>query len=144
MTLSTFGAVMGFAAKIVGQSAESYKALLQKAKQPALREVLQAIWEEEGKTLSQMEQIRRENVTEMILEPITGLNQEDYEMKNPVPAEVQDAEILKIVMSLEARENKFFRDASAKVPLPEVSRAFRKIAQRKENNISKLESARQK
>jgi hypothetical protein len=140
MTLGTFGAIMGFAAQIVGQTEESYKTSVQKAKGQTLREALQGLLQEEGKNRSLMEQIRRENVTEMILEPVTGLNQEDYEMNVKVQEGAQDADILKMVISLEAREKKFFQDASAKVPLPEVSRTFRKIAQRKEKNILKLNS----
>jgi len=140
MTLSTFGAIMGFAAQIVGQTEESYKASVQKAKGPALREALQGLLQEEGKNRSLMEQIRRENVTEMILEPVTGLNQEDYGMNVKMQEGALDADILKMVISLEAREKKFFQEASVKVPLPEVSRAFRKIAQRKEKNILKLNS----
>ncbi len=69
---------MGFAAEITGQTGEIYKTLAQKAKDLGLREVLQVLSAEEGKSHSLMEKTRRENVTEMILEPITGLHQEDY------------------------------------------------------------------
>jgi hypothetical protein len=42
-------------------------------------------------------------------------------------------------MILEEREKKFFRDASSKVPLPEVARIFRRIAQKKEENLARLQ-----
>jgi hypothetical protein len=40
MALSTFGAIMGFAAEMVNQTKTAYEALTEKAKDPELREVL--------------------------------------------------------------------------------------------------------
>jgi len=59
MALTTFGAIMGFAAEITGQAEEVYKTLAQKAKGPTLREVLQVLSAEEGKSRSLMEKTRR-------------------------------------------------------------------------------------
>ena len=140
MALTTFGAIMGFAADIVGETEETYKALVQKAKAPAFKETLQILLGEEKKNRSLMEKTRRENVTEMILEPITGLRQEDYEVSLTVQDRMEDADLLKAALLLEEREKKFFQDASLKVSLPEVARIFRKIVQKKEDNISKLQS----
>jgi hypothetical protein len=49
-----------------------------------------------------------------------------------------DAEILKTALLLEERDQRFFRDLSAKLPLPEVARILRKVAVRKEGTIIKL------
>ncbi len=139
MALTTFGAIMGFAAEITGQTGEIYKTLAQKAKDLTLREVLQVLSAEEGKSNSLMEKARRENVTEMILEPITGLHQEDYGIDLKVVDQMEDAGLLRAALILEEREKKFFQDASAKVPLPEVARIFRKISQKKDQNVGKLQ-----
>jgi rubrerythrin len=138
MALTTFGAIMGFAAEITGQTGEIYRTLAQKAKGPTLREVLEALSGEEAKSHSLMERTRRENVTEMILEPITGLRQEDYEMDLKVTDHMGDADLLKAALAFEEREKKFFSDVSSKVPLPEVARIFRKMAQKKQENLEKL------
>jgi hypothetical protein len=37
-------------------------------------------------------------------------------------------------------ERKFFAEASAKIPLPEVARIFRKMAQQKESNVPRLKT----
>ncbi len=140
MALTTFGAIMGFAAEIVGQTEETYETLVQKAKDSALRETLQFLLVEGKKNRSLMEKTRRENVTEMILEPITGLRQEDYGVSLTIQDQMGDADLLKIALVLEEREKKFFQDASLKVSLPEVARIFRKIVQKREDNISKLQS----
>ena len=140
MALSTFGAIMGFASEIVGSAMDHYQVAVEKAKDPVLKDTLKALLEEERKNYVLMEQTRRENVTEMILEPITGLHQEDYEIDLKFSDHANDADLLKMALAQEEKEKKFFNDSSAKVPLPEVARIFRRIAQRKEKNLSKLKS----
>ena len=140
MALTTFGAIMGFAAERAGQTEESYGILVQKAKDSTLKGTLQFLLGESKKNRSLMEKTRRENVTEMILEPITGLRQEDYEMSLSLQDQMGDADLVKTALVLEEREKRFFHDASLKVSLPEVARIFRKIVQKKEDNISKLQS----
>ena len=140
MALGTFGAIMGFAAEITAQTGEIYKTLAKKAKDLTLREVLQVLSAEEEKNHSLMGKTRRENVTEMILEPITGLHQEDYGIDLKVVDPMEDADLLRTALILEEREKKFFSDVSSKVPLPEVARIFRKMAQKKQENLAKLQS----
>lgn len=140
MTLSTFGAIMGFAAEMVQQTETFYKTMVQKAKDPILSEAFQVLLEEEGKNYSLMERTRRENVTEMILEPVAGLDQGDYEIEMKGIDQTKDADLLKMVLALEERERRFFSEVSNKVPLPEVGRIFRKMAQRKERSLAKLKT----
>jgi hypothetical protein len=140
MALTTFGAIMGFAAEITGRTGDTYKAMVQKAKDPGLKEALQVLSIEAGKSHSLMEKTRRENVTEMILEPISGLQQEDYEIDLKVTDPMEDADLLKAALAFEERERKFFGDVSTKVPLPEVARVLRKMAQKKLENLEKLRS----
>jgi rubrerythrin len=139
MTLSTFGAIMGFAAELVKQAEDQYRALALRAKDSTLKEVLEALSSEEVRNHALMMRARRENVTEMILEPVSGLHREDYEMDLKVPDHREDAEIIRAALILEERGKKFFQDASAKVPLPEVARIFRKLAQKKDENLQRLQ-----
>ena len=140
MPLTTFGAIMGFAAEISGKTAEIYGKLAGRAKDQKLKEVLQALSAEEGKTHALMGKTRRENVTEMILEPVAGLQQENYALDLKIRDDMGDADLVKGIIAMEEREKKFFGDASQKVSLPEVARIFRKIAQKKEESLGKLQS----
>jgi len=142
MSLSTFGAIMGFAAEMVEQTEGVYKAMVEKVKNTALKDTLQSLLSEAQKNYSLMEQTRRENVTEMILEPIEGFKKEDYKFGISPVDSMDDTDLLKSALFLEEKAKKFFQDASVKIPLPEVSRIFRKIAQRKEKNIEHLQSLR--
>ncbi len=140
MQLGTFGAVMGFASQLVSRSAEFYEAAADLARAPQLKEALSFLGERARKDSITMEQSRRENVTEMILEPITGLHQEEYDVAVAKVTPGADAEILRTALALEERGQRFFRDSSVKLPLPEVARVFRKVAQRKEENLARLRS----
>jgi rubrerythrin len=140
MPLTTFGAIMGFAAEICEKTAKVYGDLLGKAKDAKLRELLQTLAAEEGKTHALMGKARRENVTEMILEPVSGLRKEEYQVDLKPGNEPGDAGLLKVITALEEREKRFFRDAALKVPLPEVARIFRKIAQKKEESLNRLQT----
>lgn len=138
MALTTFGAIMGFAAEMTEEAARTYETLLQKAKHPALREAFQSLMSEAKKNQSLMEQTRRENVTEMILEPIDGFDREAYRLLLNLSNAMEDRELLRTALLLEEREKKFFLDASSKVPLPEVARFFRKMGQRKDKHLNHL------
>ncbi len=139
MALSTFGAIMGFAAGITRQAADIYGVVAQKANDPVLKEVLLSFQKEEEKTHALMEMTRRENVTEMILEPVAGLHRADYEIDPKSLVQASDENLLKSALILEERERKFFYDASSKVSLPEVARIFRKIVKKKEENLLRLQ-----
>jgi len=133
MALNTFGAIMGFAAEMIQQTETLYKTMVQKAKDPVLKEALQVMLGEEGKNHSLMEQTRRENVTEIILEPVTGLQQGDYEVEMKGMDQAQDADLLKMALILEEREQKFFNGVSDKLPFPEVARIFRRWPRKKKS-----------
>ena len=55
MALGTFGAIMGFASEMVRNALEIYQIAVEKAKDPALKETLQALLKEEEKNYSLME-----------------------------------------------------------------------------------------
>jgi len=140
MALTTFGAIMAFAVDMVTQTGEYYKTLAPLATEAALKENLEDLAREEVKSRARIEETRRMNVTEMILEPVAGLLKKAYQMEVKIPEASADADILRLAVALEEREKRFFRDASAKVPLPEVARFFRKIAEKKERNLARLAS----
>jgi hypothetical protein len=131
---------MGFASEMIRDSLNIYKSAVQGVKDTALKETLRTLMREEEKNHTSMEQIRRENVTEMILEPIVGLQKENYRLDLKLSGNEKDADLIKLVLMIEEREQKFFDDSSVKLPLPEVARIFRKIAQKKRQNLAKLKA----
>jgi hypothetical protein len=142
MDLSTFGAVMKFSAELLDRSAGLYRKFSSLAKDPSLKEAIGSLLKETEKNRSLVEQVRRENVTEMILEPVSGLSETDF------PAEVQpgdpeDArELLTAVLAIETSQQDFFAAVSTKIPYPEITRVFRKISQKKEIALATLRALR--
>jgi len=76
----------------------------------------------------------------MILEPIAELHPGDYEIKAEGMDQIKEVDLLKTALILEERERRFFTEVSDKVPLPEVGRIFRKVAQKKERSLAKLKT----
>ncbi|MCX7858183.1 MAG: hypothetical protein N2513_09455 [Deltaproteobacteria bacterium] len=137
MTLSTFGAIIGFAAEIIDETKRICDGLVEKAKNPLLKEALQNLIKEEEKNYALMEKTRRENVTEMILEPITGFEREDYAIRLDGLNQENDEGLMDILLLLIDREKRFFQDASKKVSLPEVAGIFKKLGRKKEEALQK-------
>ena len=139
MSLTTFGAMMGFAAEMAEKGKETYRAMAEQAKDPVLKDLLRVLAGEEEKNHALMVRARRENVTEMILEPVAGLRPEAYEIDLKISELTDDVSRLRAALLIEERETRFFHDASSKIPLPEVARIFRKTAQKKEENLRRLQ-----
>jgi hypothetical protein len=138
MSLNTFGAVMNFTAEIFRRSADFYRTAASKARDPKLRESLHGLQKEAEKHQSLMEQIRRENVTEMILEPVSGLAAEEFRGIPQLRENALDGDFLRAAVEIESGQQIFLAQASARVCLPEAARAFRKISDKKKTNLACL------
>lgn len=126
MNLNTFGGVMGFAVDYEGQAADWCVSAAAKAADARLKAWLTQVAEARAKRKKLMERVRRENVTEMILEPIVGLTSEPFEPGGAPPG--TDAELRQSALKREELAEQFYLAASAKVSIPEVARIFRRIA----------------
>jgi len=144
MALSTFGAIIGFAAEIIEETKLFCNDIKEKTKNPQLKEAIQHLIKESEKYYSLMEKTKRENVTEMILEPITGFEKEDYILNLDVLPKKDDEDLIEILLLLLERERRFFEDASNKVSLPEVARILSKISRKKEETLHLLNDLRGK
>jgi len=135
MELGTFGAVMGFASQLVAQLLEFCETADSLAADGELKAALRSLSEEVAKEGAAMEQARRENVTEMILEPIAGLSREQYQVTLTELTAGADADILEMALRLLERDQRFFQESASKLPLPEVARTLRKVVQRRERSL---------
>ncbi len=138
MDLVTFGAAMKFAADFSRRAAGSCRSAMSAAQGQKLKEALRELLSEAEKNQALIEQIRRENVTEMILEPITGLFAEDAPVEIDPAEKGGDAHLLQAVVSLQGAQLRFFERASLKIPLPEAARAFRRMAERMKVHLDRL------
>ncbi len=87
-----------------------------------------------------MERTRRENVAEMILEPITGFCSEDYPCDTNVPADADNAALVRQALQLEKTAVQYYTTASQKVTVPEVARILSKMAGQHSEQLEALEA----
>ena len=118
--LGTFGAVVGFALDLERRAAEFYQSLIEGDGAGSASEILQALARAHKKRQQLMEQMRRENVTEMILEPIHGLEREEWEIALGAGADE--------AAGLERHIADYCLAASRKVSIPQVARQFGRLA----------------
>jgi hypothetical protein len=139
LDLGTFGAIMKFSLEIEGKVTDFYKEVGRHVKNDVLVGILEDLVTRGEKRIKTLERVRRENVTEMILEPIEGLNSESFGIETVVPTNADDATIKAIVATIETTLQKFYTDAAGKIDfLPEAEYAFELLAEKNEETIKRL------
>ncbi|MFH1243764.1 MAG: hypothetical protein V1689_15600 [Pseudomonadota bacterium] len=139
MELKNFGSILNFAVELEAADQAFYKAL---AANPACVEH-KALFEELAAEAKRNEQVmlrtRRENVTEMILEPIYGFSSE------PILTDRKGAEATGLVKAvamaceLEDKAECFYKEAAEKIEaLREASRVLARAAKRRAANKTRL------
>ena len=132
---------MKFALEIEGKVAEFYKEVSDYAKDASLVELLGNLVSRGEKRVKTLERVRRENVTEMILEQIEGLDSEPFEIDTSISKGVDDGTIKTSISTVENTLLKFYTDAARKLDfLPEAEYAFELLAEKNEETIKRLAS----
>jgi rubrerythrin len=134
MDLATFGAIMTFAMELETEAISFYKKLSEDspAKLPG------ELFRSSQKRWRRLERARREGISEMILESITGLDSDAY---STVSAEdIQTTDWQKGAQNLEATYERFYNDAAAKLPIKEISRLFARLAKDNRKRKERIES----
>ncbi len=112
-------------------------------------ELARTIVVEHGKVIDEARgEVRREGVTEMILEPIEGLDSADYEVGSDYAVGADNAVVAdpagasdgwaRRAARLEAESARFYRDAAAKLPIRQVARLFERLAKENEERTAGL------
>ena len=129
MDLTTFGAVVKFALDIEAQASSFYESAIGVAKDPDLRKLLESLFHRGQKRIKTLLRVRRENVTEMILEPIAGLNSDTYKLVIAIPESADDRAVGEIAIALETGIHEFYTHAAAKIDfLSEAAYALEQLA----------------
>jgi rubrerythrin len=130
MELGTFGAIMSFAMKIEEKAISFYE----RADLDLPSDLLQELARGNQKRFKRVERARREGVAEMILESIRGLNSDNYQFQTISDSHLEEAS------RIETLSKQFYLDAAEKLPIREIARLFRRLAQENEKRISSIQS----
>ena len=128
MKLGTFGAVISFALELEEQALVYYESL-NNTLSPQLLKGSQ-------KRLNRLRRIRQELVTEMILEPITDVDSDDYVVS--IPAGTDEAEKLMGAVRLEENMGRYYSKSAPLIPMKEVERAFVRLAKENEMRVASI------
>lgn len=127
--LNTFGSVLTFAVYLEDTARTFYESLSENDHHPFSREFLKELIEGNRKRGELLERMRRENVVEMVLERISGIDQREYVIDLSHAADKLDASAVKFALELEERMRRFYADSANKTSfLPEVSRTLDRLA----------------
>jgi rubrerythrin len=129
MQLGTFGAVISFALALETQAFEFYEGLNQDVFSQSGHQLLKG----SQKRLNRLRRIRQELVTEMILEPITGVDSDDYVLN--VLDSSDPSEVLNQALRLEENMRRFYTTTAPLIPMKEVERAFLRLAKENETRL---------
>jgi rubrerythrin len=141
MDLGTFGAIMKFALEVETEVTRFYESAQSLAKDEDLAGVFGSLASRGEKRLKTIERIRRENVTEMILEPIVGLDSDAYQPTTSIPEDVDDSKLTNIAREIEKKLNAFYNDAATKLEfLSEVAYSFEILAEANDNSNQRFVS----
>jgi len=132
MDLGTFGAILSFGMKLEEQTTSFYEG----GAKGSLEEGFATLARGSRKRLKRLERNRREGVAEMILEPITGLDGDSYQVS--LDPQADEAELLRQAKALEENAVRFYQDTAAKMPVREVSRALARMAEDSEKRLAEL------
>lgn len=130
MELGTFGAIMSFAMKLEEQAISFYE----RADLDLPSDLLHELARGNKKRIKRVERARREGVAEMILESISGLNSDAYQFQTISESCSEGA------ISIEKISMQYYLDAAEKLPMLEMARLFRRLAQENEKRISTIQT----
>ena len=126
MPLINFGSILSFAEEIENQQLEFCSKTMGLPQCTDQQPVLQALAESAQKRVAEIRRVRRENVTEMILETIQGFSREPFLLDLPDPSALPSQEINALVLKMGDRTREYYEKAAAKLKgQAEVARALK-------------------
>jgi hypothetical protein len=131
MELSAFGAIIEFALKRENEFKEVVEDAMGKEGLEPLKELLDGMSRDARKNLKTLERTRRENINEMVIAPISGLEGNDYVFEAKPTDGMSVSEFAQYIWEIVDRSISFFGDAADKVPIEEARRAFQRLAKKK-------------
>jgi rubrerythrin len=133
MNLGTFGAILSFGIDLENQAVDFYAQAAASTSTGLYSKLARGA----KKRAKRLERTRRELVAEMILEPISGLEGDDYIVDLETDSD-PDA-VKKKALTLEESCLRFYTESAKKIPIKEVTRVFDRMAGENERNRTEIE-----
>jgi rubrerythrin len=139
MPLENFGSVLNFAEELESQDQQFYEAAAANPACGAHAKLFTELAAEAAKNAKTVQRVRRENVTEMILEPIRDFTRAPFCEACEGAAVQGAAEVTATARRLEERADRYYTVAAEKIKaLPEVARALKGLGKLRKARLAKL------
>jgi rubrerythrin len=141
MPLQNFGSILNFAEELEHLDRQFYAAAAGNPACAGHMALFAQLGAEAARNVTTVQRIRRENVTEMILEPVKDFTRSPF-CEACEGAAVQSAsEVVATAKRLESRAERYYTEAAEKLKtLTEVSRALKTLAKNRKAHGAKLAS----
>ncbi len=137
MNLGTAGAILSYALELETKSNEFYESVLNDNLDSNKKEAFLAIRRQHQKIIKTLNRMRKENVTEMILEPIHGFESDDYILE--ISDSLNAASVIATSKQIEDTISKFLSKSAMKVTfLPELSQMLVDLVDRINKNLETI------
>ena len=140
MPLENFGSILNFAEELELQDLGFYKTLVDNPACADYRTMLEAFAATIDKNVKSVQRTRRENVTEMILEPIKDFIRAPFCEECEGAGAMSASEAVDAARRLEDRAVRYYTEAATKIKAqPEVARALKVIGKKHAAHLAKLQ-----
>ena len=131
MPLENFGSILNFAEELEKQDRDFYTAAAGNPACEPYREIFEKFAADAAKNIKTVLRTRRENVTEMILEPIRDFTRGPYCEECAEAGSMSTEDALATANALVDRAVRYYSEAAVKIKaLPEVARALKILAKK--------------
>jgi len=139
MPLTSFGSILTFSEEIEIQDMTFYSGVVSNPECAEFKSLLEQFEKECKKNIAIVQRTRRENVTEMILEPIRDFVRTPFCLEVQSGKEGNSIEILETIKILEQRAVDYYTQAAVKMKsLPEVSTALKLLSKKHTARLNKV------
>ena len=139
MPLENFGSILNFAEELERQDQEFYSIVAANPSCSQHKDLFDQFFADAKKNTKHVQRTRRENVTEMILEPIRNFTREPFCEACEGADNMTATEVLETARRLEQRAENYYLEAAGKIKaLPEVARALKTLAKKRRSHLEKL------
>ncbi len=140
MELGTFGSILKYAIELETEVIEFYTSMTSHASDQKLVDLFKELVLRGEKRIKTLERVRRENTTEMILEPIKDFNSDEYSIDTTtIPSDNEATRNMAI--DIETKLEEFYNTAAKKIEfLIEAAYAFELLAEKNTETKKRLMS----
>ena len=143
MPLENFGSILNFAEDLESQDQQFYRAAAGNPNCAECRCLFGELEADAARNMKTVQRIRRENVTEMILEPVTDFVRGSFCEACEGAGQMTAAQALETATRLEARADRYYSEAAEKLKtLTEVARLLQSLGRNHKTHIAKLMNAK--